>query len=135
VSLREELADREAREWSAFAQRVRADEGLAFGWSSSEVAGHLAFWMDRCAAMLEATAAGPVEDGAFEVDIDAENDARKRGWAATPPDEAIAAMEAARARLLAAWAAIDDPDGTAAAWFAEDSFEHYDEHMEATDGS
>jgi len=91
--------------------------------------------MDRCAQMLEATAAGPVEDGAFEVDIDAENDARRAGWAATPPDEALAAMDAARERLVAAWSSIEDPDGTAAAWFAEDSFEHYDEHMEDADGS
>ena len=129
MSIREELLHREDEAWRAFEPSVRTGEGLAFGWSTSEVAGHMAFWMDRAARMLEAVADGTMQVGAFAVDIDVENDARRPGWAAFGPDDAVAAMTAARERLRAAWSALPDPDGTSAAWFAEDSFEHYEEHM------
>jgi hypothetical protein len=132
VTLREELSAQEAEAWAAFEPRLRTGEGLADGWTPSEVAGHLAFWMDRCAAMLNAIAAGPVEDGAFAIDIDAENDARRASWAAVPADEAVASAVEARERVLKAWSAIDDPTGSAASWFAGDTFEHYDEHMAET---
>ena len=128
MNIREELLARDAEAWPALETAVRTGEGLAFGWTTSEVAGHMAFWMDRSARMLEAVAAGTMEDGIFAVDIDAENDARRPSWAATGPAEALAAMAAAHDRLCAAWSALPDPDGTAAAWFAEDSFEHYEEH-------
>ena len=128
MSLRDELLAQEADAWATFEPMLRSGEDLAFGWSTSEVAGHLAFWQDRCARMLEAIAAGPIEDGAFTVDIDAENDARRPGWAATPVEEALAEAGVARERMLGAWSALQDPSGTAAAWFAEDSTEHYDEH-------
>jgi len=128
MSLHDELTAQEAASWAAFEPRLRTGEGLAPGWTPSEVAGHLAFWMERCARMLEASATGPVEDGDFEVDIDAENDARRAGWAAAPLDEALASAVAARQRLLTAWSALEDPSGSAASWFAGDTFEHYDEH-------
>jgi hypothetical protein len=128
MGLREELLEHEAEAWAAFAPRLRSGDGLAFGWTQAEVAGHLTFWMERCARMLEAVAVGPVEDDDFAVDIDAENDARRPGWAQTPPDGAVAAAEAARERVLAAWRALDEPSGSAASWFAGDTFEHYEEH-------
>ncbi|MEX0983753.1 MAG: maleylpyruvate isomerase N-terminal domain-containing protein [Actinomycetota bacterium] len=128
MSIREELLDQEAEAWAAFEPRLRSGEGLAFGWTHAEVAGHLAYWMQRCALMLEAAAEGPIDDDAFAVDIDAENDARRPGWAATPVEEALAAAVEARERVLRAWAALDEPSGSAASWFEGDTFEHYDEH-------
>jgi hypothetical protein len=129
VSLRDELLAQEAEAWAAFEPVLRSGDGLAFAWSVSEVAGHLAFWMERCAAMLEAVAEGPVDDDDFAVDIDAENDERRPGWAGQPADEAVAAAVAARDRVLRAWSTLDDPSGSEASWFAGDTFEHYDEHM------
>jgi Mycothiol maleylpyruvate isomerase N-terminal domain len=126
--MREELSVREAEAWKDFEPRLRSGDGLAFGWTQAEVAGHLAFWMERCAEMLEASAAGPVEDGAFEIDIDAANDERRPAWSATPVDQAVEAAVDARARVLTAWSALDDPTGSEASWFAGDTFEHYDEH-------
>jgi hypothetical protein len=128
MSMREELLAQEAESWAAFEPRLRSGEGLAFGWTQAEVAGHLAFWMERCARWLEETAAGTIDDGEFAVDIDAENDARRPEWAATPVDEAVTSAVAARERVLRAWSAIEDPSGSAAGWFAGDTFEHYDEH-------
>jgi hypothetical protein len=129
VSLRDELRAQEAEAWAVFEPVLRSGDGLAFGWSVSEVAGHLTFWMERCAAMLEAVAAAPVDDDDFAVDIDAENDARRPSWAGRPADEAVAGAVAARDRVVRAWAALEDPSGSAASWFAGDTFEHYDEHM------
>jgi hypothetical protein len=128
MSMRDELLAQEATAWADFEPRLRSGEGLAFGWTQAEVGGHLAFWMERCAQMLEASAAGPVEDGAFEIDIDAENDARRPTWAALPPEEAVEAAVAARDRVIRAWSALDDPTGSEASWFTGDTFEHYDEH-------
>ena len=101
--------------------------GPAFGWTQAEVAGHLAFWMERCAQMLEASAEGQVEDGAFEVDIDQENDARRAGWRRCPPTRRSRRRSrpaSARFRVVG----VQEPTGSEAGWFTGDTFEHYDEH-------
>ena len=126
--MREEMLAQEAEAWADFEPRLRSGQGLAFGWTQAEVAGHLAFWMERCAQMLEASAEGQVEDGAFEVDIDHENDVRRAGWAALPADEAVEAAVTARERVIRAWSALKEPTGSEAGWFTGDTFEHYDEH-------
>jgi hypothetical protein len=128
----DEYLAKEAAAWAAFEPRLRSGEGLAFDWSHAQTAGHLAFWLDRCASRLEAEVAGPVSRADWAIDIDAVNDEHLPIWDKTPVEESLAAVDAARARLLGAWTALGDgPSDAAAGWFKGDTYEHYDEHMEA----
>jgi hypothetical protein len=107
----------------------------SLGWSAEAVASHVAFWMSRCADALEAIAAGSYDPEAFSIDVDAENERRLPAWHEADLATARADLDAARERVLTAWSKMDDPGDAAVGWFEGDTFEHYDEHMEATDGS
>lgn len=135
MSLREGYLGREAEAWPRL--QAALDEGRdAFGWSPSAVAGHIAFWTSRAADALGAMADGTFDRGVFAVDVDTENDRLLPTWDAMPVERARADLEAARERVRAAWSRLgEDPDDTAAGWFAGDTFEHYDEHVGDAHGS
>jgi hypothetical protein len=128
MTLRGEYLERESAAWRELQGAL--DEGRdAFGWSTSAVAGHVAYWVDRAADAIESIGAGTYEPTAFATDVDAENDRLLPAWDAMPVGEARAALDTARGRLVAAWTALEDPTDEAAEWFAGDGFEHYEEHV------
>ncbi|MFN8233787.1 MAG: hypothetical protein U0V56_10065 [Actinomycetota bacterium] len=134
MSVREGYLEREAAAWPRLQAALDAGRD-ALGWSGSAVAGHIAFWMSRAADALSSMADGTFDREAFATDVDAENDRLLPTWDAMPVERARADLEAARARVLAAWSRLDEPDDTAAGWFAGDTFEHYDEHVGGAGGS
>jgi hypothetical protein len=135
MSRHDDYLERESASWAGLEALIDAGRG-SFGWAPNAVAGHVAFWLDRAARALEAKAAGVFDPDDFRVDIDRENDERLPAWTAMPMSEALATLQRARDRIRAAWSAIPTPDNGAAAWFAGDTFEHYDEHVAgATDGA
>ena len=134
MSLREGYLEREEAAWARL--QAALDQGRdAFGWSGAAVAGHIAFWVSRAADALSSMADGTFDRDAFATDVDAENDRLLPTWNALPLDRARADLEAARRRARSAWSRLDEPDDTAAGWFAGDTFEHYDEHVGGSDGS
>jgi hypothetical protein len=135
MSRHEDYLDREATSWAGLEELLDAGTG-SFGWPANAVAGHVAFWLDRAARALEGMAAGAFDPADFRVDIHRENERRLPEWGAMPMSDARAALTAARARIRSAWSSMPTPSGGAAAWFAGDTFEHYDEHVAgATDGA
>jgi DinB family protein len=126
MSRREELAAREAEAWEALLARL--DRGhVAYGWSVAATVGHIAFWTDRTASILEAIDRGN-ESELQCVDVDEENARLMPAWESTPIEEARAALERARARIVAAWSGMKAIDENVEERFAGDSFEHYEEH-------
>jgi hypothetical protein len=135
MTRREDYLDRESASWTGLEGLLDAGRG-SFGWPANAVAGHVAFWLDRAARALEAIAAGVFDPADFDVDVDRENERRLPEWTAMQIVDARAALAAARDRIRSAWSAIPTPDNGSAAWFAGDTFEHYDEHVSgATDGA
>jgi hypothetical protein len=127
--------DRESAAWAKLDELLDGGRG-SFGWPANAVAGHVAFWLDRAARALEAKAAGTFDPADFRIDVDRENERRLPAWTAMPMSDARSALTTARDRIRSAWSAIRTPDEGAAAWFAGDTFEHYDEHVSgATDGA
>jgi hypothetical protein len=135
MSRREEYLDREATSWAGLEALLDAGRG-SFGWPPNAVAGHVAFWLDRTAAALEAMGADVFDPATFRLDVDRENERRLPEWTSMTATDARAALRTARDRMRSAWGAMPEPDARAAAWFAGDTFEHYDEHVSgATDGA
>lgn len=135
-----ELLEREDLAWSrvwAAVERVPADdrmrEGVVGDWSTQDIVWHCAYWTNFCAEHLEAMRTGPWSDpfaGESDEQIDRENqdiaDASKAmKWA-----DVVSGTDASRARVRAALSAFADVDGVAEAWFADETFVHYDEHAE-----
>lgn len=123
---REELAAREADAWEALLARLDAGH-VAYGWSVAATVGHIAFWTDRTASILELIDHGRASE-IQPVDVDEENARLMPAWESRPVEEARVELERARARIVAAWAGMRKIDGNVANRFASDSFEHYEEH-------
>ena len=126
MSRREELAAREAEAWAALLARLEAGH-VAYGWSVAATVGHIAFWTDRTASILELIDAGRRSE-IRPVAVDEENARLMPEWESTPIEEARAALEQARARIVSAWAGMKRIDRAVEGRFASDSFEHYEEH-------
>jgi len=136
MGIREEYARREQAAWAALLAQVgrltpdqQVLEGVVPGWSTRDLVWHCARWAEEAAGHFEQMRAGAWVDP-FEADEtlgDRMNDeitaqARTMGAA-----EVLAAAEACRAKLHAAWPTVE-PDEVAADWYAEETFVHYDEH-------
>jgi hypothetical protein len=115
-----------------------AQPGVVDEWSVKDIVGHIAFWADRGAATLRASNAGSLESlvwGEGDTWVDEWNarefQARKDRPYAELRGEWLKAHEAAR---LALEAATDDTlntpfrQGTVAAYYVGDTYEHYKEH-------
>jgi len=124
----DELLAREADAWIAYWHERTADR-TSGGWSASTGAAHIAFWMDRATTVLQAMATGTHESSAFAVDVDEVNARMLPEWSAASMAEAWSALEAARKRLLYAWASLPVIDDAAVGLFVGDTFGHYEEHM------
>jgi hypothetical protein len=126
MSRREDLARREAEAWTALLGRLDAGD-VAYGWSVAATVGHIAYWTDRTASILEAIDHGNPSQ-VKSVDVDEENARLMPSWESTTLEEARADLERARARIVAAWTGMRKIDTGVAGRFASDSFEHYEEH-------
>jgi hypothetical protein len=103
------------------------------GWSSVVVTAHVAGWLDACADVLEAMAAGtwdgdaePEETPERVAEINARQAARA---AALTWSDASAAVAAARVRARASWEALPEVTAEAWSWFEESGPNHYAKHI------
>ena len=133
---REELLRREEASWGAFRAAVlglpegrRTELGVVPGWSVHNLVWHCGFWADDAAARLEALAGGgePQPERPEPVwqamNDRAAEESKEMSW-----EQVLEGAEAARRRVRAAISALPEGDASAEADFAEETFEHYDEH-------
>jgi Mycothiol maleylpyruvate isomerase N-terminal domain len=132
---REELLERERASWEAFEAavgRVPADrrsvDGAVPGWSVKDLLWHCAYWAGFCADTIEARAAGDRSDPWDHDDAywDAEND-RVAQESKTMTWEAVESEAAEMREHVRASLAVADDD-VSMGWFADETFQHYDEH-------
>ncbi|HZD18284.1 MAG TPA: DinB family protein [Actinomycetota bacterium] len=133
---RDELTRREAGAWDAFlavVDRVPASDlerpGVNVeGWTVKDLLWHVAYWWDDLTDTLDRVRVGTFEEPIDEDGTDEENaqvlDASRR----LPADEVRSGLDAARARMLASWAALPAVDVVAAKHFLWETIEHYEEH-------
>jgi uncharacterized protein (TIGR03083 family) len=103
-----------------------AEPGAADHWSVKDVLAHIAYWEDRLVERVERKLAGLPEPqgGDFEADNQREHEAR-RDWALERVwDDLRRGHERLRATVHAAPQLTDDD-------VAEETWEHYDEHVRA----
>jgi hypothetical protein len=134
----DELTRREERAWLELRSAVdrlpperRERPGVNVeGWTVKDVLWHVAHWWDHLTGLL-----GEIRDGTYTEppDDDAATDAENarvleasRGMAL---DDVERGMADARARLLAAWAALPEVTEPAERWFVWETIEHYEEHL------
>jgi hypothetical protein len=132
---RDELLEHERASWGAFEAAVervpadrRAEDGVVPGWSVKDLVWHCAYWAGYCGDTIEARVAGDLSDPWDHDDAywDAENDrvakeSKAMTWEAVESD-------AAGMREQVRKALATTTDEVAMRWFAEETFEHYDEH-------
>ena len=111
----------------------RTREGVVGDWSTQDMVWHCARWADYCAEHLDLMRSGPWSDP-FEAEPDAYWDRMNQDIADASKtmswDEVVVGASAGRERVRAAIAAFDDVDQVTESWFAEETFIHYDEHVE-----
>jgi len=134
---RDELTRREAEAWAGFHGLVVAlgPEHLerpgvnVEGWSAKDVLWHVAYWWDDLADTLERLRAGTFEEPPEDEDeTDAENARVLEASRGMSLDDVERGLDRARARMLAAWAALPVVDDVAAKHFLWETVEHYEEH-------
>jgi mycothiol maleylpyruvate isomerase-like protein len=135
---REDLAAQERAGWAAFMDLVASmppgtldDRTVVPGWSAKDLVWHNAGWAVFAVDELVALGDAPFSD-AFARHDDAYWDAVseemiQRGRALGYGD-LLTETERLREGMHVAWAALPEPSDEAAAWFAEESFVHYEEH-------
>jgi hypothetical protein len=134
-SIGQRLSSEEAASWDALVSeldRVPADRGETPGagagdWTFRDVVFHLAAWCDEAAGQLAAVREGRYVEP--EIDVDARNDEYLRAGREIDVSAARLRLERARARMLAEWSTMREPQTAAMEWFAESGDEHYREHL------
>ena len=136
----QDLLAREDQAWErmwAAVERVPADartkEGVIGDWSVQDMVWHCARWSDFCGEHLEIMRGGNWSDP-FEAEPDEYWDRMNQDIAdaskAMAWDAVVDGANAARARVRAAIADLATVDDVAERWFADETYEHYDEHEE-----
>ncbi len=133
---RDDLTRREAAAWRAFVAVVdgvpAADHerrGVNIeGWTVKDVLWHVAYWWDDLAGTLERIRAGTFAEPPDDDGTDEENARVLEASRRMPLDEVRSGLGAARARMLAAWAALPAVDQVAVKHFVWETIEHYEEH-------
>ena len=130
---RDELLEREDGAWLDFKAAFlgvppgrREVEGVVPGWSTHDLVWHCVYWAADVADVLERLRRGDPEPEEGDTDSrDAEILAEGRGmtW-----DEVLMRAEPSRERARAAFSALADLPGYVVELFAEETFDHYDEH-------
>lgn len=132
---REELVEAEDRGWAeiqAILDRLAPEqmEGPAInadGWSAKDVLWHLCCWTAEAARQLERVRVGTYVDQDWDTDgLNTRYLEKGRGQdLATVRAE----LAAARSRMMAEWAAIEELSPPAEEWFEESGALHYHEHL------
>ena len=132
---RGELLERERSSWAAFEAAIarvpddrRSVEGVVPGWSVKDLVWHCAYWTGFCAEAIQARARGDRSDPWYHDDAhwDAENDRIAQESKAMTWDAVVSSGAELRERAREALTHAVDDDSER--WFAEETFEHYDEH-------
>jgi hypothetical protein len=97
------------------------------GWSAKDAIGHVGSWLAAGAAVLERIRGGTYRSE--EIDVDAWNERFLEAMKDVPFDDVKGQAFAARARLLQAWAELDELTPDAAYWIVKSGGEHYREHL------
>ncbi len=132
---RERLVREELEGWNELAgllDRIPPEGMLTPGagpddWSTRDVLYHLASWTRESADQLAAIRQGRYEE--TEIDTDARNAAYLAEGRRLDTDVVRVALERARARALAEFAAVSELSAPAVEWFGESGAEHYGEHL------
>ena len=132
---RAEQADREAEAWAAFEAAVNAvprsrwdETGVLDGWTLKELLWHVAGWLQKCARNLEArrTDADVAGSGLTVDERNAQLAAEARDLDA---DAVWAGVVEARASVRRGWDELATIDRTAIRELADETYEHYAEHL------
>jgi hypothetical protein len=97
------------------------------GWSASDLLGHIGTWLAAAGAVLERIRVGTFQPE--EVDVDAWNERFLQAMKGVPFPDVKGQAFAARARMLQAWAELDELTSDAAFWIGKSGAEHYAEHL------
>ena len=129
--------DAESAGWYALVRLVRSlnlDERMEPGyysdpaWSVRDVVGHLGSWLAEAQVQLERMAGGTYEG--HDIDIDDLNARLLEAIHGQPWDVTWTQANAARTRLLQAWADLTTVDDEAAWWIRKSGADHYAEHLD-----
>jgi uncharacterized protein (TIGR03083 family) len=127
----EELLQREETAWARLADALaavpperREVEGVVPGWSVHDVAWHCVYWAGDAGEVLERILGGDPDPPDTDVpDEEILATGRAMTW-----DEMLHRAEAGRERVRAAFAAFADLPPKALELFADETFDHYEEH-------
>ena len=133
MATKDELLAREDDAWSAFRDafasvpdECREIPGVVPDWSVKDMVWHCAYWADYVGTVLERMAQGqPAPD---DQDWDALNRAVARESKTMSWDDAIVGARRGRDRARAALLGLPELSEEAERAFAEETFEHYEEH-------
>jgi hypothetical protein len=134
--VRADHADREAEAWAGFERALGAvprerweETGVLEGWTAKEMLWHVAGWLDKCATKLEAMNGGTAGDaGLTTLTVDERNAVFADAARGMDADAVWTGLIAARGRVRRAWGQLAEIDDAATEEFAEETYEHYDEH-------
>jgi hypothetical protein len=96
-------------------------------WTVRDLVAHVGTWLAEAQVQLERIRAGSYEG--HEVDIDALNDALLDAMHDQPWSVVWVQANAARTRMLQAWAGLEARSDEAAWWIRKAASEHYSEHL------
>jgi hypothetical protein len=140
MSDRERLLEEEASAWETFAHAViavspaeRAERTLTQErWSVTTAVVHVAGWLEECATVLEAMAAGTWDAGSQPEETPSYVEQVNRGHAARAAamttSDADLAVAAARDRARRAFVELPEVTPDARSWFEESGPLHYAKH-------
>jgi hypothetical protein len=132
---RGELLDREAASWASFMAAVdrvpvdrRTEPGAVPGWSVADLVWHCGYWVDDAARRIEAIAAGKPEPEDPESVWQVTNDEIAEQSKTMSWDEVRTRSEAARERIRSVLSSLSEVSAAAESEFADETFDHDDEH-------
>ena len=127
----EELLRREETAWARLADALasvpperREVEGVVPGWSAHDMAWHCVYWAGDAGEVLERILAGDADaEGADVPEAEVLATGRAMAW-----DEILTRADQDRERVRAAFSAFADPPPKALELFADETYDHYEEH-------
>ena len=97
------------------------------GWSARDLLGHIGSWLAAAGAMIERIRFGTYQRE--DIDVDSWNARFLDAMKGLSFSETKIQAVASRARMLQAWALLDELTPQAAFWIAKSGAEHYGEHL------